>query len=163
MKKFLIILIFPLICQAYTLTSVDCLTLNSFHEANTATLKEQQLVNDVVINRALLQNKAVCAIVFSKNQFSWTKNYHLKTKFSSQDKMLSYYKTDKDSYIKLNSVAVNSILAHSAIMYKPLTNYHDKSITKFPHMESPKKLVKVIQTKHFVFYADKDFYGKLAT
>lgn len=161
MKK-LLPFILPAIASAYTLTNTDCLVINTFHEANTATPKEQRLVADVVLNRVALDDKLdSCKVVFAKNQFTWTKKYKRRNKFASFADMLDYYKVPLDSYNKLQPLIADVILSHSVVSYKSPTMYHDKTVNSFGSTVHPSELIKIKQTKNFVFYAEKKKVEKI--
>ncbi len=147
---------FSLNCYAsYSMTNSDCLIANSFKEANTATDNEKSLVNNVVLNRALLKNTNICKEVFSKNQFSWTKKKHKKLVFENKYKMMEYYNIKYSNFRKLENIATRNILDYSGDLKSNSPSsalmYHDKSIKHFPHIKRSKLKV-VSKQKDFIFY-----------
>lgn len=138
-----------------TMTTVTCLALNSYKEARSTSLEEQQLVNQVVIARSKKFNKDYCQIVFEKNQFSWTKGYKLKRSFKDVSSMLNYYNID-DKKSWATSVGVAYLT--STYVDKNVIFYHDKSIKNFKwDSGSTKGQIKtVLVTPNFIFYQLKD-------
>ena len=60
---------------------VRVLALNIYHEARGESRRGQQMVGEVTLNRVRSSNypNNICAVVYQRNQFSWTRNArHLK-------------------------------------------------------------------------------------
>jgi N-acetylmuramoyl-L-alanine amidase len=68
--------------QQASIKDINCLAKNIYHEARSESLAGQIAVAQVVVNRVKLSNfkKSICAVVFEKNQFSWTLNKRLMVK-----------------------------------------------------------------------------------
>lgn len=92
-KQFLVILMLALFSMPafakshlhiHPLTNkeLQCLSLNAYHEARGDGYEGMQAVIDVTLNRSEsgLYPKNICAVVYQKNQFSWTsdKTLHVK-------------------------------------------------------------------------------------
>ncbi len=55
----------------YTAADLKCLADNIYHEARGEPVEGQIAVAQVTLNRARLQSKSICAIVYQPGQFSW--------------------------------------------------------------------------------------------
>lgn len=54
--------------------SVQCLAETMYHEGRGTTQQELRLIAQVVLNRQK-PGDTLCGVVYSRNQFSWTKNH----------------------------------------------------------------------------------------
>lgn len=88
-----------------------CVSLTIFNEARGSNIMNQMLVARSVITRAKDQNtNDYCAIVFKKNQYSWTSKFKFKSYFTSFNKFLNYYKIkEKQTFLKSIVIAYFSL------------------------------------------------------
>jgi hypothetical protein len=145
----------PKKAPTYVMTDSACLTINTFKEANTATQREQRLVNHVVLNRVSILGGTACGQIFKPHQFSWTDGVVRKDKFNSESDMLAYYKVDAKSFHKLEPIVADVLLEHSVTSFTP-TMYHDKTVKNFGKGVNPKKVKVLVRTKNFVWYTTND-------
>lgn len=131
-------------------TASLCMAINLYKECRSATDKECQLVNRVVINRMHETQHDACSIIFAKNQFSWTQTTPKKLEFKNYSQMIAYYKINDSSQLirafdNVNKSQNNDQLKTATNM----THYYDKSISKpkwAHHMQV------AYRTKNFIFY-----------
>lgn len=134
------------------LTSMICLSLNSYNEARGATVKDQIAVNKVVMARMNKNNTSACDEVFKPGQFSWTSKYKKpKLTFKNLKEVKKYYniKDDKAWDQAVNS-SVQSVITYSELKDSKILFYHDHSISRFAW--NMKDVRPAYKTKYFVFY-----------
>ncbi|AUR51489.1 cell wall hydrolase [Aquella oligotrophica] len=132
-------------------TASLCMAINLYKECRSASDKECQLVNRVVINRMHDSHKTACDIIFAKNQFSWTNSTQKKLQFNSYNDMLAYYKIDDSTQLVRAFENINKSQDQSNQFKTPdnMIYYYDKSIVQprwAQHMQVAYK------TKKFIFY-----------
>jgi len=160
------------VAPSYTMTNADCMAINLFKEANTATEREQRMVANVVLNRVALNGGTACSQIFAPRQFSWTAKYKQRAKFVSRDDMLRYYDVPSQSFIGLTGVVAEVLLERVVVDYAgaqstkgtasqvvlngsskgAVVMYHDKTVHGFGTVDK-KKLKVVAKTKNFIWFS----------
>jgi len=128
-----------------------CMAINLYKECRSASDKECQLVNRVVINRMHDTNQDACNVVFAKNQFSWTNATPKKLKFKSYSDMIAYYKLNDTAQLirafdNVNKSENGNNSLHTA---SNMTHYYDKSIAQ---PKWAQRMQVAYRTKNFIFY-----------
>lgn len=134
------------------LTSMICLSLNSYNEARGASEKDQIAINKVVMARVEKNNSTACDEVFKPGQFSWTTKYkNPKLSFKNINELKKYYniKEDKAWNISVNS-SIQSVISYNQSKDSKILFYHDHSIKKFSW--NMKDIQPAYKTKYFIFY-----------
>ena len=127
------------------LTTTMCMSVMLYHEARSASIDEQISVAQVALNRAQVQDKPLCGVVFDKNQFNWSSKYKKKS-FASYKQMLQYYDIkDQTSWMVAVGVASTTKFIDSSAYF-----YHDNTIKGFGWNKG--NLVVVEKTPKFTFY-----------
>lgn len=105
-------------------TALDCMTLNLYKEARGETLRGQQAVVKVVLNRVRATNyeKDVCDIILAPKQFSWT------ITDMKNGQLLPEAMPDRNSktWKKVRQVALDAM--YTKDFTGGATHYHEKSI-----------------------------------
>lgn len=129
------------------MTAAMCVAVNNYHEARSASFKEQLLVASTVYNRASAKNTNPCEEVFRPKQYSWTNNkYRFRKSFPTYTAMLKYYHIDDMTSF---STSINSASLAKDFRNTDVTHYYDNTI-KTTKWASSMQLVS--RTKNFNFY-----------
>lgn len=128
-----------------------CMAINLYQECRSASDKECQLINRVVINRMHDTGRDACNVIFEKNQFSWTRNFPEKLQFNSYSEMLAYYKLKNSAQLirAFNNVYTSEEDSKDIKISSKMRHYNDLSIgtpswAKYMHV--------AFRTQKFVFY-----------
>lgn len=128
-----------------------CMAINLYKECRSASDKECQLVNRVVINRMHETKQGACNVIFARNQFSWTNQTRKRLNFKNYSEMIAYYKiSDTTQLVRAFDNVIKSQDNQQALLVsRNMTYYYDKSISTpkwAQHMQV------AYRTKNFIFY-----------
>lgn len=111
-------------------TSVLCLALNIFHEARGESVKGQQAIAQVTVNRAVKNYDGdVCGAVFDYKQFSWTYEQHVDfiAMWSEAERLDALHGIDYDSWQRSLNIAVSYVAAPTTkVMFYHETHVHPR-------------------------------------
>lgn len=139
MRKHIVALAMCLISgYSCALTNTECLSLAIYKEANTQSLAGKRAVANVILNRANKKNKSICAVVFEKYQFSWTRK-----KWKKKD--ISYHVVLANRIILMDKRKSRKDNTHGA------THFHNKKIKP----SWARKMRLVVKIEDHVFYKER--------
>ena len=115
----LILLLVPISLKAVD-REFECLAKNVYYESRGEPHKGQLAVALVTLNR--LDNpkfpKSICAVVYQKNQFSWTRNYKLQRS-----------RVNQEQWDNAREVAMQAYMDRNILGYFQATHFHNASVS----------------------------------
>lgn len=123
------------------LDTVECLAVNSYHEARSEGDEANKWIMSVVYNRMLDKRypNTICEVVFQKHQFSWT-NDGLSDKIKNSKQYVRLYKLAEEFLMDTKKYLRKS---------KGVNHYHTVYVKPFWSKHSDMKYLRTIEQHKF--------------